>query len=72
MSTNPNTPNNSEEVDLGQLFKLIGAAFDRFFNFIYRIFKGLFSVFIWFVFFIKKCGLAFSRLVFEDGLNKAF
>ena len=54
MSTNPNTPNNSEEVDLGQLFKLIGAAFDRFFNFIYRIFKGLFSVFIWFVFFIKK------------------
>ena len=54
MSTNPNTPNNSEEVDLGQLFKLIGAAFDRFFNFIYSIFKGLFSVFIWFVFFIKK------------------
>ena len=50
----PNTPNNSEEVDLGQLFKLIGAAFDRFFNFIYSIFKTVFSVFIWLVFFIKK------------------
>ncbi|MBD0823351.1 hypothetical protein [Aestuariibaculum marinum] len=34
----------SEEVDLGQLFKLIGNAFDRFFKFIASIFKGLFRV----------------------------
>ena len=34
----------SEEVDLGQLFKLIGNAFDRFFNFIGSIFKGLYHV----------------------------
>ncbi len=34
----------SEEVDLGQLFKLIGRAFDRFFNFIGSIFKGLYHV----------------------------
>jgi hypothetical protein len=54
MSTNSNTPNNSEEVDLGQLFKLIGNVFDRFFNFIGRIFKNLFLAFIWVVFFIKK------------------
>ncbi|MCR8667216.1 hypothetical protein NO995_05955 [Aestuariibaculum sp. M13] len=37
-------PQSSEEVDLGQLFKLIGNAFDRFFKFIASIFKGLFSL----------------------------
>ncbi len=54
MSTNSNTPNNSEEVDLGQLFKLIGNAFDRFFNFIRSIFTHLFLAFVWFVLFLKK------------------
>ncbi len=38
---------NSEEIDLGQLFKLIGNAFDRLFNFIGSIFKAIFSVFIY-------------------------
>lgn len=33
----------SEEVDLGQLFRLIGNAFDRLFKFIGSIFKGVFS-----------------------------
>ncbi|WP_027138104.1 hypothetical protein [Gaetbulibacter saemankumensis] len=37
-------PQPSEEVDLGQLFKLIGNAFDRFFKFIGTIFTGLFKV----------------------------
>jgi hypothetical protein len=54
MSTNSNTPNNSEEVDLGQLFKLIGNAFDRFFSFIGSIFKNIFLAFVWLVLFIKK------------------
>ena len=54
MSTNSNTPNNSEEVDLGQLFKLIGNVFDRFFNFILRIFKSLFLAVIWVIFLVKK------------------
>ena len=54
MSTNSNTPNNSEEVDLGQLFKLIGNVFDRFFNFILRIFKNLFLAFVWAILLIKK------------------
>ena len=44
----------SEEVDLGQLFKLIGNAFDRLFRFIGSIFNKLFLAFVWFVFFIKK------------------
>ena len=34
----------SEEVDLGQLFKLIGNAFQRFFDFIASIFKGAYKV----------------------------
>ena len=44
----------SEEVDLGQLFKLIGNTFDRFFNFIGSIFNKLFLAFIWAILFIKK------------------
>ena len=39
------TPQN-EEVDLGQLFKLIGNMFTNFFNFIGNIFKGLFHVLV--------------------------
>ncbi|NNL16808.1 MAG: hypothetical protein HKO81_09235 [Flavobacteriaceae bacterium] len=39
----PEQPN-SEEVDLGQLFNLIGNAFNRLFNFIASIFKGLYHV----------------------------
>ncbi|WP_299095679.1 hypothetical protein [Winogradskyella sp.] len=37
----------NEEVDLGQLFNMIGRLFDRFFNFIASIFKAIFSVFIY-------------------------
>lgn len=37
---------NSEEIDLGQLFKLIGNAFERFFNFIAGIFLGAYKVFL--------------------------
>ncbi|MGM5469150.1 hypothetical protein ACS386_02635 [Flavobacteriaceae bacterium LMO-SS05] len=54
MSKNlPDQPH-SEEVDLGQLFKLIGNAFNRFFRFIGSIFNGLFLAFVWLVFFFKK------------------
>ena len=47
-------PQQSEEVDLGQLFKLIGNAFDRFFKFIGSIFKGIFHAIILFLLFIQK------------------
>ena len=53
MSTT-NTPQPSEEVDLGQLFKMIGNAFQRLFQFIGSIFNNLFLAFVWLVFFIKK------------------
>jgi hypothetical protein len=47
-------PQQSEEVDLGQLFKLIGNAFDRFFKFIGGIFKGIFGIVILFLLFVQK------------------
>ena len=37
----------NEEVDLGQLFNMIGRLFDRLFNFIGSIFKAIYSVFIY-------------------------
>jgi len=48
MSTKEKIPNNKEEeeVDLGQLFKLIGNMFTNLFNFIGTIFKGAFKVLI--------------------------
>ncbi|AJR04767.1 hypothetical protein [Siansivirga zeaxanthinifaciens] len=45
MSKDSQTPQpQSEEVDLGQLFKIIGNAFDRFFKFIGSIFIGIYKV----------------------------
>lgn len=54
MSKDLPQPQQSEEVDLGQLFKLIGNAFDRFFKFIGNILNNLFLAFVWMVFFLKK------------------
>ena len=59
MSKDLPQPQPSEEVDLGQLFKLIGNAFDRFFKFIGSIFKSLFLAFVWLVFFVKTHILKF-------------
>jgi len=49
---NPNT--SSEEIDLGQLFQLIGNAFKKFFLFIGSIFKGIFHILILFLLFLQK------------------
>lgn len=54
MSKDLPQPQQSEEVDLGQLFKLIGNAFSNFFRFIGSIFNKFFLAFVWLVFFVKK------------------
>jgi len=55
MSDNlPTQQQGSDEVDLGQLFKLIGKAFDRFYRFIKSIFVGLFHLLMSFLLFIQK------------------
>tara|TARA_R110002073_G_scaffold325056_1_gene503565 strand:+ start:1497 stop:2537 length:1041 start_codon:yes stop_codon:yes gene_type:complete len=51
--------NTEEEVDLGSLFIIIGKGFSNFFNFIGKIFKGLFHISILLLFFIKKHFLKF-------------
>lgn len=54
MSEDIQNKNKSEEVDLGQLFRLIGNAFNRFFNFIKTILKGLFDAVIQVLLFFRK------------------
>lgn len=51
MSTNKE--NTSEEIDLGQLFKLIGEGINKLFQFIGNIFKGIFHFIIIFLQFIQ-------------------
>ena len=60
MSTDKPQPQQSEEVDLGQLFKLIGNAFERFFNFIGSIFRAFFQIIISFLIFIQKHLIKFA------------
>ncbi len=54
MSKDLPQPQQSEEVDLGQLFKMIGNMFDKLFKFIGNLLRKLFLSFVWFVFFVKK------------------
>jgi len=54
MSNQVQTPPPSEEIDLGQLFQLIGNAFKKLFNFIGNIIKGFFGIIISFLLFIQK------------------
>ncbi|NER13261.1 hypothetical protein GWK08_07405 [Leptobacterium flavescens] len=60
MSKDVQPQNSSEEVDLGQLFKLIGNAFNKFFNFIASIFKGLFHLLILLLLFLQKHFIKFA------------
>ena len=48
------TPPPSDEIDLGQLFQIIGNGFKKFFNFIENIFKGIFHIIILFLLFLQK------------------
>ncbi|WP_422349607.1 hypothetical protein [Flagellimonas sp.] len=54
MAEQPVNNNNSDEMDLGQLFQMIGRAFERFFNFIGSILKGVFHLVILLLLFIQK------------------
>lgn len=54
MSENTTPTPQNEEVDLGQLFKIIGSVFDKLFKLIGKILNGFFLAFVWLVFFIRK------------------
>lgn len=54
MADQPVQQNNSDEIDLGQLFQMIGRGFQKFFNFIASIFKGVFHLIMLFLLFVQK------------------
>lgn len=54
MADQPANNNTSDEIDLGQLFQIIGKGFQKFFNFIGSIFKGLFHLLVLLLLFIQK------------------
>ena len=54
MADQTNNSTNSDDVDLGQLFQLIGRAFQKVFNFIGSFFNGIFHMLILFLLFIRK------------------
>ncbi len=54
MSKNIPETNSPEEVDIGQLFKIIGNGLEKFFNFLGGILHKAFLGFVWLVFFLKK------------------
>ena len=54
MSKDLNSNHQSEEIDLGQLFKLIGNAFDRFFKFISKIFNAIYGVLLFILLHFRK------------------
>lgn len=56
----PKQQSSSEEVDLGQLFQMIGNGFKKLFRFIGDIFKSLFNLFILFLLFLQKHFLKFA------------
>ncbi len=54
MSKDLPTQQNPDEIDLGQIFKLIGNAFDRFYKFIKTIFVNLFHLLMGVLLFVKN------------------
>ena len=62
-STNPAPSSQNEEVDLGQLFTLIGNAFNRLFSFIGSIFIGLFTILINLLIVVRKNLVGFGIAV---------
>ncbi|WP_026810889.1 hypothetical protein [Arenibacter latericius] len=61
MAQQPQTPQNSssDEIDLGQLFQLIGNGLKKLFLFIGNIFKGIFHVIVLFLLFLQRHFLKF-------------
>ena len=61
--------NSSDEVDLGQLFQLIGRGFQRIFDFIATIFKGIFHVLVLLLLFLQKNFIILTIAVLVGGVG---
>jgi hypothetical protein len=67
MADQPVQQNSSDEIDLGQLFQMIGRGFQKFFNFIGSIFKGIFHAIILFLLFVQKHIIVISTALIMGG-----
>lgn len=69
MADQPVHQNSSDEIDLGQLFQMIGRGFQKFFNFIGSIFKGIFHILMLFLLFVQKNFIILSVAVIVGGVG---
>ncbi|MER3375803.1 MAG: hypothetical protein RIM83_14290 [Allomuricauda sp.] len=69
MADQPVHQNSSDEIDLGQLFQMIGRGFQKFFNFIGSIFKGIFHILMLFLLFVQKNFIILSVAVIIGGVG---
>ncbi|MBO0320992.1 hypothetical protein J0X14_01690 [Muricauda sp. CAU 1633] len=69
MADQPAHQNSSDEIDLGQLFQMIGRAFQKFFNFVGSIFKGIFHVLMLLLLFIQKNFIILAAAVIIGGVG---
>lgn len=53
MTEQPNRPK-ADEIDLGQVFSALGNALQKIANFFEKIFRGLFSVLLWFLLIVQR------------------
>ena len=52
-----------DEVDLGQVFRMIGEGLNKLFNFIWAVLKGVFNIIILFILFVRRHVLKFAMAV---------
>ncbi|NDV14605.1 hypothetical protein GO009_01085 [Muricauda sp. TY007] len=69
MADQPVNQNNSDEIDLGQLFQMIGRGFQKFFNFIGSIFKGVFHLAMLFLIFVQKNIIVIGAAIIIGGVG---
>lgn len=67
MADQPVHQNSSDEIDLGQLFQMIGRGFQKFFNFIGSIFKGIFHILMLFLLFVQKNFIILAAAIIIGG-----
>ena len=66
-TANNHKPN--EDVEIGQLFKIIGKGFENMFRFIGSVFNKFFIAFVWLVFFIRKRIIILSAAAFLGSIT---
>ncbi|WP_318311052.1 hypothetical protein [Flagellimonas crocea] len=69
MAEQPVNQNGSDEIDLGQLFQMIGRGFQKFFNFIASIFKGIFHILMLFLLFVQKNIIVIGAAIVVGGIG---